>query len=168
MGEAKYYHRETRFILRSRDQSWIRIAQGKIKTEGLKMINISSSGLLFSVHEELAPEVGDSILAEFPLSGASNMAVSAEVVRIDLQPDSMVHVAVRFLNLRPSQRANLLLGTRALHKKEKFNAKMGILVDAIALPFIDPRAFSIWMATGAIMTFLFFLSADFRFETLIY
>ncbi len=159
----KWFGRAPRYVLRPEDNQFVRFAnEERQKASGIELLNISKTGLAFTVHRESCPRLSENIIIEFEAPGTGQMACYARVVRLEEQsertswgtPKRGIIVAVRFLNLQRGQMKHLGKGLevrfdqlRAEQNREHFrrriewlkeNSKLAILYLAVifALVFV--------------------------------
>ena len=106
----KWFGRAPRYTLRPEDNQFVRFAKnsGRRKAFGTEILNISASGLAFSVHRDQLPRLGETITIEFEVPGKDQIACFGRVVRISEAHDEhgqwksfskSAVVAVQFVNL---------------------------------------------------------------------
>ncbi|MES3036272.1 MAG: PilZ domain-containing protein [Bdellovibrionota bacterium] len=82
---AKYHSRSPRYVLNSDDESLVRLS-GPHRTpweEGTEIRNVSLTGLAFTAHDDLCPQLGEVIKIQFTVPGGKQMACYGLVTRID-------------------------------------------------------------------------------------
>lgn len=118
----KWFGRAPRYVLRPEDNQFVRFAnEERQRGSGIELLNISKTGLAFTVHRESCPRLGENIIIEFEAPGTGQMACYARVVRLEEQADRMswgtpkrgIIVAVNFLNLQRGQLKHIGKGLEA-------------------------------------------------------
>jgi hypothetical protein len=102
----KWFGRAPRYVLRPEDNQFVRFAnEVRQKASGIEILDISKTGMAFTVHREQVPRLGENIIIEFEAPGTGQMACFARVVRLEEQagraswgtPKKGIIVAVHFL-----------------------------------------------------------------------
>ncbi|OQW49319.1 MAG: hypothetical protein A4S09_12450 [Proteobacteria bacterium SG_bin7] len=102
----KWFGRAPRYVLRPEDNQFVRFANEiRQKSTGIEILDISKTGMAFTVRRENAPRLSENIIIEFEAPGTGQIACYARVVRLEEQseraswgtPKKAVIVAVQFL-----------------------------------------------------------------------
>ncbi|MCM2281052.1 MAG: PilZ domain-containing protein [Bdellovibrionaceae bacterium] len=122
-----YIPRAPRYVIRPHDKSLLRFKDAAPNGEASSatILDLSESGLLFTIQGPDHPELQETIKVEFTIPGRSQMACFATVTRVETdveweldgkQTSTGVRIAVRFLDLPPAFRHTLhaSLSTRTL------------------------------------------------------
>ncbi len=123
----KWFGRAPRYILRPEDNQFVRFAnEVRHKSAGIEILDISKTGMAFTVHRENTPRLGENIMIEFEAPGTGQIACYARVVRLEEQseriswgsPKRGIIVGVHFL-LKHNQIKHLGRGLEEKFEKLK-------------------------------------------------
>lgn len=137
----KWFSRAPRYVLRPEDNQFIRFANQRNRVgAGIEILNISKTGMAFTVHRSQSPRIGEVVMVEFEVPGENQMACYARVVRLEEASTKSVSVGVHFINLQRGQIRNLSSGLRkkfdeleAQQNRIQFRRKLNWLKENIRL-----------------------------------
>jgi hypothetical protein len=134
MGKAQrlYNARAIRYTIRPQDDKVMRYAFNRFNNQNFstEVVNISESGMAFTIDDSTVPHIGEIIKVEFPVPGEDRVAWFARVVRIEerdyesrwydehtqdassVRPAGVI-VAVKFLDLPEAHRLSIRKGLQS-------------------------------------------------------
>lgn len=170
----KFVPRAPRYVLRPKDEKFLRFAyqDDRSHSYSTQFINLSETGMAFSIDRETAPHIGDIIKVEFPIPGHSQVAWFARVIRIEeYSPDKdrnlyhqdsedLVLVGIKFHDLPPGHRKAIREG---LNKKfndlliDRYRNLLYQLTSALAAHFWKGLLYLSLLAGTAFLLYFFSL-----------
>lgn len=132
MALKEQIERQPRYSLSEEDSKFFCFVthRNKRRSYAIDFLNISSTGLVFTIEEELAPQLDEYIKMEFLLPGFGQLACVGRIVRLEspskrtlLEPTKMVPliaVAVTFEKLNQAQRKALVAGLGKKIRDQKY------------------------------------------------
>lgn len=119
---GRYIARSPRYILSPLDSRMMRFAP--MDTRGVtwpaEILDLSESGLAFTLKTDEYPREGESVKIEFTIPGRRQVACFATVTRLEIH-DGIKKIAIRFDNLPPIFRAALRFSLKHRVRNSNFD-----------------------------------------------
>ncbi len=124
--------REPRYTLAEEDSRFLCFVTNKKRKRSfaIDLVNISTTGLVFAIENEMAPDLGEYIKMEFLVPGFGQIACVGRVVRLErstsriarpMVSTNVVRVALTFENLNRAHHKALRSGLEKKIRFQRFN-----------------------------------------------